>query len=210
MLNVDRLRILAELSRLGTLTAVAETLSYSTSAVSQQLHQLEKDVGAALVERVGRRLALTDQGTILAGHARTILADLERAEADVLAAASEPRGTVTVAAFQTVATTLVPAALGILRREHPGVEVVFRLGETDEALAALPGAGVDVVIAESYPGAVTPPTPGVVLVPLLEDPLRLAVSAARAAGSGTGRPGPAGRRRVGRRTAAHPAARVAG
>ena len=59
MLNVDRLRILAELSRLGTLTAVAETLSYSTSAVSQQLHQLEKDVGAPLVERVGRRLALT-------------------------------------------------------------------------------------------------------------------------------------------------------
>ncbi|MCR4525844.1 LysR substrate-binding domain-containing protein [Kocuria rhizophila] len=181
MLNVDRLRILAELSRLGTLTAVAETLSYSTSAVSQQLHQLEKDVGAALVERVGRRLVLTDQGTILAGHARTILADLERAEADVLAAASEPRGTVTVAAFQTVATTLVPAALGILRREHPGVEVVFRLGETDEALAALPGAGVDVVIAESYPGAVTPPTPGVVLVPLLEDPLRVAMSAERAA-----------------------------
>ncbi|WHF21736.1 LysR substrate-binding domain-containing protein [Kocuria rhizophila] len=62
-------------------------------------------------------------------------------------------------------------------RDRGGLPV----GETDEARTALPGAGVDVVIAESYPGAVTPPTPGVVPVPLLEDPLRLVVSAERAA-----------------------------
>ncbi|RLY94082.1 LysR family transcriptional regulator [Kocuria tytonicola] len=181
MLNADRLRILAELSRRGTLRAVAESLSYSTSAVSQQLHQLEKDVGVPLVARAGRRLVLTDQGTVLAAHARTILADMERAEADVLAAGTEPRGTVTVAGFQSAAVTLVPAALSDLHTRHPGVDVVFRLGETDEALAALPGAGVDVVLAESYPGAVVPPAPGVVLVPLLRDPLRLAVGAERAA-----------------------------
>lgn len=166
MLNVERLRILAELSRRGTLRAVAEALSFSTSAVSQQLRQLEKDVGVPLVERVGRGLVLTPQGELLAARAHVILAEVERAEADVVASTGEPRGTVTV---------------DDVARHHPGVDVVFRLGEPAETLPALPGAEVDVALVESYPGATLAPVPGVTTLPLLEDPLWLALSPGRLA-----------------------------
>lgn len=177
MLTVERLRVLAELSRRRTLVAVADALSYSTSAVSQQLRQLEKDVGVPLVERVGRGLVLTAQGELLGVRAHMILAEVERAEADVLASAGHPRGTVPVAAFQSAALTLVPAAVRDLRERHPDVHVLFQLGETDEALAALPGAGVDLVIGERYPGEIPPPAAGLPVVPLLDDPLWLAVDA---------------------------------
>lgn len=181
MLNVERLRILAELSRRGTLRAVAEALSFSTSAVSQQLRQLEKDVGVPLVERVGRGLVLTPQGELLAARAHVILAGVERAEADVVASTGEPRGTVTVAGFQSAAITLVPATVDDVARHHPGVDVVFRLGEPAETLPALPGAEVDVALVESYPGATLAPVPGVTTLPLLEDPLWLALSPGRLA-----------------------------
>ncbi|MEX3564243.1 LysR family transcriptional regulator, partial [Corynebacterium phoceense] len=59
MLDLRRLRILAELRRLGTVTAVADSLHYTHSAVSQQLAACERDAGARLTERVGRRLRLT-------------------------------------------------------------------------------------------------------------------------------------------------------
>ena len=61
MLDLHRLRILYELQRLGTVTAVAESLRYTHSAISQQLAQCEKDVGVALYEKVGRRVRLTEQ-----------------------------------------------------------------------------------------------------------------------------------------------------
>ena len=66
MLDLHRLRILRELRRLGTVTAVAELLSYTHSAISQQLAQCEKDVGVKLYERSGRRIVLTEQGELLA------------------------------------------------------------------------------------------------------------------------------------------------
>ncbi|HEY3262425.1 MAG TPA: LysR family transcriptional regulator, partial [Pseudonocardiaceae bacterium] len=61
MLDLHRLRLLRELAHRGTLTAVAEALSYSPSTVSQQLSQLETEAGAVLLEHVGRRVRLTQQ-----------------------------------------------------------------------------------------------------------------------------------------------------
>ena len=63
MLDLRRLRLLRELARRGTITAVAEALSYSPSAVSQQLAALEKEAGVRLLEPVGRRLRLTPKAT---------------------------------------------------------------------------------------------------------------------------------------------------
>ena len=77
--SLHRLRLLHELERRGTVTAVASALDYTVSAVSQQLALLEREAGTALFERRGRRLALTEAGLVLAGHARTILAAVEEA-----------------------------------------------------------------------------------------------------------------------------------
>ncbi len=83
MLNLSRLRILHELNRSGTLAEVARVLSYTPSAISQQLSQLEREAGVPLLERVGRRVRLTDDALTLVQHTEVILAQLELAEAEL-------------------------------------------------------------------------------------------------------------------------------
>jgi DNA-binding transcriptional LysR family regulator len=178
MLNILRLKVLRELHRRGTLSAVAESLSYSTSAVSQQIRQLEREVGVSLVEPVGRRLHLTPQGTILVEHAARILDLVELAEADISQSLDQPRGTVRLAAFQSAAMTLVPQAVAILRKNHPELTVEFHQGEPEKTLPALHAADLDVVVAEAYPGIPAPATPGLVFDHLLDDPLMLVMDEA--------------------------------
>src|SRR5918992_5042948 len=107
MLDVRRLRLLRELAARGTVTAVAEALAYTPSAVSQQLAQLERDAGLPLLERVGRGVRLTEAGRRLVVHADAVLARLDEAEADLERTAGAVHGTVRVSAFQTAAFALV-------------------------------------------------------------------------------------------------------
>ena len=177
MLNIVRLRVLRELYHRKTLSAVAKALSYSTSAVSQQVRLLEKEVGVPLVEPAGRRLQLTPQGLILVAHAEQILDLLERAEAEVSTSMEQPRGTVRIAAFQSAALTIVPRALKELRRLHPQLTVEFEQGEPETTLPALASSEYEVVIAESFPGLPLPALPGLHVRKILEDPLWLTMDA---------------------------------
>ena len=123
MLDLRRLRLLRELARRGTITAVAQALSYSPSAVSQQLAALEKEAGVRLLEPAGRRVRLTPQADLLVAHAQLLLEDMERAEAALAHSLNETAGTLRVAAFQTAVLTLVPHALSQLERQHPSLRV---------------------------------------------------------------------------------------
>lgn len=116
MLDLHRLRVLFELQRLGTVTAVAEALQYTHSAISQQLAHCERDVGVKLYEKVGRRIRLTEQGEILAEYAGRMLALSDEAESRGLASTSLVRGTIRVTSFQTVMSSIIPAALTELAR----------------------------------------------------------------------------------------------
>ncbi len=183
MLDVRRLRLLHELQLRGTLAAVAQALAYSPSAVSQQLSQLEAEVGVALLEPVGRGVRLTEQGRILAEHAQALLEHLERAEADVAASADTVLGTVRLAVFQTAAHTLVPAALDHLAALHPALTVHVTQQEPEVSLPALRVRDHDVVLAEAYPGHPLALLPGLEYLPLHRDPLRLAVPAGWSSGA---------------------------
>lgn len=150
MYDVRRLRLLRELAARGTLTAVADALAYTPSAVSQQLAQLERDAGVPLLERFGRGVRLTEAGRRLAGHADAIIARMEAAEADLAGLAGDAAGPLRVACFQTAAVSLVVPALLALESEHAGV-----LGEVSdrEAEMSLPGLRLgdhDLVVAEEY------------------------------------------------------------
>ncbi len=120
MLDVHRLRLLRELDRRGTLAAVARALSYSPSAISQQLSQLEAEAGVTLLEPAGRGVRLTPLARILVTHTEAILERLEEAEADLRASATEVRGTLRVASFQSVLFALIPSVLTRLARTAPG------------------------------------------------------------------------------------------
>ena len=175
MYDLQRLRTLRELKLRGTLAEVARALSYSPSAISQQLAQLEAEVGVPLLEHVGRRVRLTEQAEILVTHTEAILHQLENAEADVAASLDRVGGSLTVAAFQSVALTIVPGALDLLRREHPRLRVHVYEMEPQDALPALLARDFDLVVAQDYPGVPVWRPEGVEARDLLDDPLYLAV-----------------------------------
>src|ERR1700691_2118123 len=99
MLNVGRLRVLKEVAYQGSISGAAETLSYSQSAVSQQIATLESEAGMALLERHPRGVSLTAAGQTLVGHAEGILARLDAAEAALSAIAGLRGGRRRVASF---------------------------------------------------------------------------------------------------------------
>ncbi|WP_171166974.1 LysR substrate-binding domain-containing protein [Streptomyces sp. I05A-00742] len=177
MFDLHRLRLLRELKHRGTLAAVAAALSYSPSTVSQQLSQLETEVGVKLLEPVGRRVRLTDQAEILVAHTEAVLERLERAEADIATSLAGLTGSLRVAAFQTAALALVPGALDLLRDAHPHLRVHVTQGEPETALPALSARDFDLVVAEEYPGDPHPRAAGLEERHLLDDTLRLALPA---------------------------------
>ncbi len=118
-LSLNRLRMLRELSRRGTLTEAAAALHYTPSAVSQQLAALEREVAVPLLEHVGRRVRLTEIGRVLAQHAEEILAAEERARIALEQARETLTADLTVGVLATLAGTLVPPTLATLAERHP-------------------------------------------------------------------------------------------
>ena len=177
MLDVRRLRLLRELAARRTVTAVAEALSYTPSAVSQQLAALERDAGVPLLERVGRGVQLTEAGRRLVVHVDAVLARLEAAEADLAQAAGQVTGRLRVASFQTAAHALVIPALGPLEERYPALHCELTQAEAEQALPALRLGDIDLVIAEEYDHAPRPRDPALEHRELCRDALVFAVPA---------------------------------
>lgn len=175
-MNLHRLRLLREFELRGTIAAVAEALSYTPSAVSQQLALLERETGAKLLKPAGRRVQLTHAGEILAAHATVVLNQIELAEADLAASRGEVGGTVRAAAFQTATMTLIPLVLDLLAERHPALKLRINEIHPDDALSSLAAHDFDLVIGEEYPGVLLPHDPNVHRVELAQDPLNLVCS----------------------------------
>ncbi|MBR7834985.1 LysR family transcriptional regulator [Actinospica durhamensis] len=175
MLDVHRLRLLRELDRRGTLAAVARALSYSPSAISQQLTQLEAETGVTLLEPAGRGVRLTAQARVLVEHTDAILERLEQAEADLRASLTEVSGTLRVASFQSVLLALIPAALTVLAERYPRLRIEIEQQEAGAALAGLVAHDFDVVLGEEYPGLSPARVQGVHTQQLAHDELWLAL-----------------------------------
>ena len=110
-MNVERLRILAELADRGTAASVADAMSMTPSAVSQQLKLLAREAGVTLLEPDGRRLRLTDAGRALVLRTDDVLAALARATAEMDRYRASPQGRVRVALFPSGAALLLPGVL---------------------------------------------------------------------------------------------------
>lgn len=173
MFSTHRLRLLVELDRRGTLAEVARALSYSPSTISQQLAHLEVEAGSRLLEPVGRRLRLTPAGELLVRHAERILAQIERAQAELAASRSDVVGSVRIATFQTAAISLVPHVLTALSRRYPDVTVYLSEIQPDAGTAALMARDFDLVLGEEYPGLPANLPAAVNRRPLFSDPMHL-------------------------------------
>ncbi|SFQ58189.1 DNA-binding transcriptional regulator, LysR family [Amycolatopsis arida] len=149
-LSLHRLRMLRELRRRGTVTAAAAALHYTASAVSQQLAQLERDVGGKLFERLGRRVQLTDLGMVLAEHAEEILGAVERATMALEEAQQSRSVRLTAGVWASVASGLLPPALSALAATHPGIEVRTRELTPEETAGAVRDGTLDFSFVIDY------------------------------------------------------------
>lgn len=92
------LRAFVEVVRAGAFVKAADALGVSKTAVSRQVSDLEKRLRVRLLNRTTRRLSLTEEGQRFHEHARTLLSDLEAAEADVMTRAREVTGLLRITA----------------------------------------------------------------------------------------------------------------
>lgn len=174
-LDVRRLQILRELAARGTVTATAAALHMTTSAVSQQLTALSRQVGAVLLEPDGRRVRLTEAARLLLVHAEVIVARLEAAQAELTAYTQGAAGQVRIAAFATGIRRLVLPAAALLADEHPGLALRIQEAEPSQALERLAGGDVDLALSLEPQNALPARDPRFDQVPLLIDPLDLAL-----------------------------------
>ncbi len=174
MLSAARLRVLKEVAYRGSFSAAAEALSYTQSAISQQIAALEAEAGVALLERHPRGVSLTAAGQTLVGHAEGILAGLDAAEAALSEIAGLRGGRLRMASFPTAGATLMPLAIATFRSLHPDVELTLAEAEPEEILPRLRAGELDLSLLFEFAGE-TLLASDMTRTELLEDPLYLAL-----------------------------------
>ena len=170
MIDSRRLRTLRAVADHRTVTAAAAVLYLTPSAVSQQLAALEQETGHRLLQRDGRGVRLTPAGEILLVHADAVLAQLERAEAELAAYSSGAAGEVTVASFATGIALVLAPALVALAGTAPGIRVRVLDAEGDESLPMVLEGRADLAVAVEYRGAPRDDEQRLVRVPLYAEP----------------------------------------
>ncbi|GLY30814.1 LysR family transcriptional regulator [Kineosporia sp. NBRC 101731] len=173
-MDARQLLVLRELQDRGSVTAVAEALFITPSAVSQQLAALQRGVPVALTQRRGRILVLTEAGQALAAAATDVATALARAEAAVDVFLDDGHGTVRIAAYSSAGIIFFPALLRAVGAGGPVIECT----EHDVPQADFPALCADYGIVLAHRLDHSPPWPTTVTVtPLLHEPLDVAVPA---------------------------------
>lgn len=125
-MELRHLRSFAVLAEERHFGRAAERLHLAQPALSQQVKQLERELGVELFTRTTRRVDLTEAGSRLVGHAREVLGDVDRARDDMAALASGRAGRVSVGFVGTATYDVLPRVAQEVRRSLPGVELDLR------------------------------------------------------------------------------------
>ena len=177
MYDLRRLAMLLEIHERGTLAATAKALHLTSSAISQQITTLEKEVGTPLLRKVGRRVELTTEALILVESTRNILKELDAARTRITLLEGVPAGQVRLAIFQSAAKALLPGALYHLAEHAPQVQLHVVQIDPETGLSLTRSREFDLVIAESYPHHYIPEYSELTSELLTEDALNLVVAA---------------------------------
>lgn len=175
MIDLRRLHVLRAVAHYGTLTAAAKALHFTTSAASQQIRLLSRELGVDLLEPNGRRVRLTPAALSLLAHADAIEARWEQAETDIRATRDEPTGLLRLCAFPSAVSVLLAPLVGRLRAQYPTLTVQIREDERQAAFDLLFDGETDLAIVEAVPS--NPPATDVRFDqrPLLDDVFDLVV-----------------------------------
>ncbi|ABY23037.1 transcriptional regulator, LysR family [Renibacterium salmoninarum ATCC 33209] len=168
-MEIHQLQLLRELGELGSVTAVAETLFVTPSAVSQQLAQLQRSVTVPLTRKEGRILVLTHAGRVLAEAGGKVVQAMAQAEAAIGEHLEEPTGTVRICAFHSAGQTLFGQLIArIAARGGPEV-IVADEDVAEQDFPALAGR-YDLVLAHRMSHSGEWQSPGITATTLAEEP----------------------------------------
>lgn len=145
-IDLERLRIFAEVARQGSVTRAARRLRLQQPTVSHALAALEREVGVTLLERLPRGVRLTPAGTALLPYARQVPGLADEAVRAARAAAGLSARQVTLGCAETPATYLLPRLLRALRARHPDVAVALLVGNAENILGTVLEGTVDLAL----------------------------------------------------------------
>jgi DNA-binding transcriptional LysR family regulator len=143
--TVRQLQILVAVAKHRSLTRAAEELRLTQPAVSMQVKALERLAGLPLLERAGRRIALTEPGAELLGHAQAVLRSLCDADDALAALRGLKAGKVSIAVVST-AKYFAPKLLALFSRKHPEMELKLAVHNRDRVVQLLVENEVDLAI----------------------------------------------------------------
>ncbi len=182
VLDVKRLAILRAVARAGSFAAAAEALSYTPSAVSQQMCALERGTGVILFRRGARGVQLTHAGRVLLSHAEAMLARLADAQAELEAMGGRGDGRLRFGSFSSATGVFAARAFETFRARSPAWQLSFADGEPYESVSHLLRGQLDLAVifdlehwpaTTDYDGAVICADDELERIPLLDDPYLL-------------------------------------
>ncbi|HEX2112807.1 MAG TPA: LysR family transcriptional regulator [Alphaproteobacteria bacterium] len=145
-LRLAQLRTFREVARRGSFSRAAEALRLSQPAISLQVRQLEEMFGAALLERVGKRVFVTPAGETLLAHGERVFAELDAARLALSQRRDVVAGPVRLGTGATASIYLLPPLLRRLRHRHPALELSVSTGNTRDIAQAVIDNALDVAI----------------------------------------------------------------
>lgn len=167
-MTLEQLRIFVAVAEREHLTRAAQALNLSQSATSAAIAALETSHATQLFDRVGRRIALTEAGRLFLAEARAVLAQAAIAQKMLVDLAGLTRGTLALAASQTVGNYWLPAYVQRYRDLYPGIEVRVAIGNSDEVAARVLAGTADLGFVE---GGLD--DPALIAVPVAQDEMVL-------------------------------------
>lgn len=148
--SLRQLQIFQSVARHLSYTRAAEELHLTQPAVFTQVRQLEDQLGSPLIERLGRRLFLTEAGQVVLASAREVLGEIDSMEMRLAELRGMARGRLRVAVVST-AKYDIPQRLGAFCRAHPGIDVSLTVGNREELLARFAANEDDLYILGTPP-----------------------------------------------------------
>lgn len=173
--DLRRLRVLRAFRERGSITATAQALHLTPSAVSQQLTKIARDVGFEVLHHVGRRVTLTPRGQALLAHADIVFAEIERARHELDSWDDSTRGTITIGAFSSAIAGLVPLLLDRARNTMPKVKIMVREAEPPALFDSVDAGHIDLALAVQFTGSPAAGDPRYHRIDLGPDELDLAL-----------------------------------
>lgn len=172
-MTLEQLRIFVAVAEREHVTQAARDLNLTQSATSAAVAALEARYAIKLFDRIGRRIELTEAGRLFLAEARSVLAQAAAAERVLADLAGLKRGSLSLAASQTVANYWLPPLMHRYRTAYPGITLSLTIGNTETVAAMVHDSRADLGFVEA---AIDDPT--LSINPVAEDELVLVASPA--------------------------------